>query len=1128
MAEMIVEQLMASKPGRRRQLLHWLRLRAESGSARLSGRIVLETDIDEAAKRFRKLASATRKPAAKRARAAPKEAAEAKDAAEESDSSSSSSGADSESSGESDSGESDLSAEEEVDREIEGSSGVVKDLMIDDLPAYDDGRYKNVWKHAPEPGCEGFSAFSANAMRAAGVATAPLKESFDASLACPPLQPHQEAAAFLLHPKSPVKRLLVDHPTGSGKTREMIEVLDAYFFDPRPKVPIFPKEPVCQNFYAELLRWPSKYRDFFCCMRPEMAARAAGLAPKSAVSEEGSKTAEPTADWRTRRSHRWELQGFAEDEMRQLCRELRIVLEMKGYFYMGRMRKSLRAAFVERFPGEHLPAGPLRALRYTSAGGGYTRLREEDGLPASALLKIGFDKNGGDKNVYSNKVVIMDEVHNLVRTQTMYGEQLARLRDLLYRAKGSVIAGFTGTPIVSEPQEGRQLLDILKGHQALMRGAGDEGFISSFHMRPAPLFPKSLPRGIPDSVLTPNIRRQLVKKVEMSGEPLQRYEVKRGKFYGDARLKAYCNMCVYFGSFHDGKTGQRQRILENFAKCAPKLHQIARDVVEDSTKVLVLIQRNTGMSAFLEHLQAQAAKSDPPFQVATMDNLAAFNAVDNLRGEKYRVMVADSLTCSEGVSFFGVRRVLLADVPANPCAFVQSVGRSIRMYGHRGLTEEEQTVTTTVYCSTFPQWLQSPLGVWAYRAQPQREDPVRTEKKAKRLIRSCMRAGIKDLETMKERLDAYVQREQSRRGAQPDASSAPAAVVDAVGFLESAGLWKEAKLVRTSQLATTQPHRLRRSKAQAPKPQGHAKVQKHYLVRALHWITTAGTTTEEVVKAFKLDKFTADEEAVSTLAERSRVIVPALEELRSKAADREVLASLAPSMAEEEAMSEGECSVCNFAVDSETDGDEDLDEPAPKKAALVLPAGWHVRRFERGTWKGREFVDPAGRVYRTEAQARKAVDAQRRAENMARTWAARLATLRARKEAAAAAEAEAAEAVRKEAETMKADDASPTASTTSGGESATVAAEACNFGLAEDGASSPSDETAAVSPADDVRAESGSLEGDSEAADIVEKAEAAVEAVAAAGASAEVEVRDSGVQDDEEASEPPAKCARVA
>merc|ERR1712196_485070 len=103
-------------------------------------------------------------------------------------------------------------------------------------------------------------------------------------------------------------------------------------------------------------------------------------------------------------------------------------------------------------------------------------------------------------------------------------------------------------------------------------------------------------------------------------------------------------MSVYFGSFHDGKTGQRTRILENFRDCAPKLYLIAQDVVTVPTKALVLIQRNTGLSAFLEHLRGKAAQADPPFQVATMDQLAAFNAPDNVRGEKYRVMVADTLT----------------------------------------------------------------------------------------------------------------------------------------------------------------------------------------------------------------------------------------------------------------------------------------------------------------------------------------------------------------------------------------------------------------------------------------------------------------------------------------------------
>ena len=55
----------------------------------------------------------------------------------------------------------------------------------------------------------------------------------------------QEVVRFLVHPKAPVQRLLVDHPTGSGKTREMISILDNFFYDPRPKVVIFPKAAIC-------------------------------------------------------------------------------------------------------------------------------------------------------------------------------------------------------------------------------------------------------------------------------------------------------------------------------------------------------------------------------------------------------------------------------------------------------------------------------------------------------------------------------------------------------------------------------------------------------------------------------------------------------------------------------------------------------------------------------------------------------------------------------------------------------------------------------------------------------------------------------------------------------------------
>lgn len=43
------------------------------------------------------------------------------------------------------------------------------------------------------------------------------------------------------------------------------------------------------------------------------------------------------------------------------------------------------------------------------------------------------------------------------------------------------------------------------------------------------------------------------------------------------------------------------------------------------------------------------------------------------------------------------------------------------MYGHRGLPESEQTVTTTLWVAVLPRWMQSPLAALAFRAQKQRE-----------------------------------------------------------------------------------------------------------------------------------------------------------------------------------------------------------------------------------------------------------------------------------------------------------------------------------------------------------------------------------------------------------------------
>lgn len=678
----------------------------------------------------------------------------------------------------------DLSGEEDLDQEDEGNAALMADLAVGDEEepetVIDDGYRADLWRDvAPEisPGYQGFNKRATDVMMAMELGQSKLQVKFDTAAACPPLQPHQESVQFLLHPKSPVSRLLVDHPTGSGKTREMIRVLDNYFFDPRPKVPIFPKDPVCRNFYFELLRWPSRYRDYFCCERPADAAIASGK-----------------PDWREYRFHMWDLANFTEDETRRLCYSIRDVLEMKKMFYMGRVRRSFRIAFRKRYPGEAMPAAPLRALGYTSAGGCYSQISEVTGRPVSAMMKIGFER--ASNNVYSNKIVLMDEAHNLVRTQTQYAEQLLHLRDLLFAAKNLVLAGFTGTPILNEPTEGRQLLDIVKGASA---PEGDEGFLSSFPMRPQPLFPKSLPRGVPDAILTVMRKRQLVNKVELHGESLKIYDGKRRCRLPDRRLRAYCNVCYFYGTFHDGKHGTKVKILTFPEDHCPKLLAIARAVASSSEKAMVMTGKPTGYVVMLELMRLIAAKADPPFAVATMDELQEFNHVSNLRGENFRVLVADAAQCSEGVSFLAVRRTFLADVPVSPSQFIQQCGRAIRMYGHRGLPPEEQTVTTQLYVAQLPKWMRtSSLACWALRAQKKHINAKDQEKRARVLTARLNRAGIRTLTDLKARIDAHAEAKRAALG-NAEGQREGMTAEDVVVFLEQNGLWEEAKLLRQAE-----------------------------------------------------------------------------------------------------------------------------------------------------------------------------------------------------------------------------------------------------------------------------------------------------------------------------------------
>ena len=116
---------------------------------------------------------------------------------------------------------------------------------------------KEAWEH--EPGEEGFNR---EAYKKMNKALPELQMTCERTAGVFRPQAYQETVPWMMSPMNPMHRMLVVAKTGAGKTFTMVRVLSEYFDDPRPKICIFPTESVARNFYQEICKFPSRYRDF--------------------------------------------------------------------------------------------------------------------------------------------------------------------------------------------------------------------------------------------------------------------------------------------------------------------------------------------------------------------------------------------------------------------------------------------------------------------------------------------------------------------------------------------------------------------------------------------------------------------------------------------------------------------------------------------------------------------------------------------------------------------------------------------------------------------------------------------------------------------------------------------------
>lgn len=339
----------------------------------------------------------------------------------------------------------------------------------------------------------------------------------DTSMA-PKLQPYQKTVKFLVHPFSPIQRMLVAHRTGSGKTRTMIELLDNFFHDPRPKIVVLPTQSIVLEFIKELLKFPNRYLDF------------------------------AKAEWQSA-DHAGQHSNFLEQEFDVQHKHLLSCFKMRKFYRKGTSRPEARVTWVKKNPGSPLPAAPILILSYARAGGA--------GVQNKTLYEFRIRAEGSgshDDNPYNDKVVLMDEFHNLSPLMLKpeykrYLEKFNFLKERLKSAQRATLVGLTATPVRDSERDVKPLMDVIRGP-----GTCDEGFVSYFGASPPSLFPKVEPEGAPSHSL-PHVvevplpfpmRAKYLTQKNMYEQRLRDLPSDEKADALDLLLAPYCNTSIYY------------------------------------------------------------------------------------------------------------------------------------------------------------------------------------------------------------------------------------------------------------------------------------------------------------------------------------------------------------------------------------------------------------------------------------------------------------------------------------------------------------------------------------------------------------------------------------------------------
>ena len=506
-------------------------------------------------------------------------------------------------------------------------------------------------------------------------------------------RPWQTILAFICRPESVIDRLLVHWQLGSGKTIGMIRVLENFWNDIRPKMILFPTTKTKDNFLLELVEKPNQYLTAFKNDYPELDKQPLEIKAKK------------FEDWLQKTDKRG--------------------TKMKGPF-----------------------ASPVTLVSYNDAGKASGLSRGKGKNFTVTLPALIWNQNRKCTNVKSldNAIIIADEAHYIsdpsqapdhhVKTATKRFKDEKWIQD----AKNSVVVLLTATPLSGGLQNYMDIMTMLTKEKVTREGMEKgvtEGFALHMMSRDPNLFvktslddPKLDSHGLPTVVSCPitgdalrsYVQTRFYNGHQVVGAPQDvgdRYTIKspgQAAYVENVPLtvnknpqKKFLEGYRHSDSWHDRKMTKvptcndpTKPQLEFISKYATKLDAVAKHISETNRKMLVFMQKSSGMRALraLVHKKYNVPDDRVYFIIPKNNdnqNDKRDNKIKRIIGEfnkqrdgekDYRVLVLPAPEYQVSISFFGVREVDFVSLSneskdkSSWDALNQQLGRAIRSCSH--------------------------------------------------------------------------------------------------------------------------------------------------------------------------------------------------------------------------------------------------------------------------------------------------------------------------------------------------------------------------------------------------------------------------------------------------------------